>query len=106
MKDLLRLVDKMGEKPLEPELKSPPALAALPAAPLSYWVAGMINNRILQQNLLECASAVKRLAMEKEILTDIVKHYAATVSLKMAFAGGSSEGGSSASSPDAPPASS
>lgn len=93
--DLLRSTIKLNVKmqniTVTDDQLEPEELAELAPRELSYWVASFFSDvKLLQQNLLEENSTLKRLQKEKEVLSETVRYFSAASALKFAFSGDSS----------------
>lgn len=90
------------EAMLEPE-----ELSKLGPRELSYWVASFFADvKLLQQNLLEEGSTLKRLEKEKEVLDQTVKYYSAAAALKSLGLGDSTDSADTSGGSGGPPPSS
>eukprot|EP00955_Chlamydomonas_euryale_P110966 366029-Chlamydomonas_euryale.AAC.38 len=88
---------------VEEERLSPKELDSLGPKELSYWVASFFQDvKLLQQNLLEEDSTLKRLKKEKDILAETVKYYSAAAALKGAFSSDTEGGGGGTGGGDDP----
>ena len=98
LRNVIRLNVKMQQTIATDEMIEPEELSKLGPRELSYWVASFFADvKLLQQNLLEEGSTVKRLEKEKEVLDQTVKYYSAAAALKSLGLGESTdatEGGS------------
>jgi hypothetical protein len=110
LRNVIRLNVKMQNTIATDETLEPEELSKLGPRELSYWVASFFADvKLLQQNLLEEGSTIKRLEKEKEVLDQTVKYYSAAAALKSLGLGESSaEAGSGEprSGDSAPPSSS
>ncbi|GLC41480.1 hypothetical protein PLESTB_001007100 [Pleodorina starrii] len=83
LRSTIRLNVKLNNLEASEDQLEPEELAGLGPRDLSYWIASFFGDiKVLQQSLLEEESTVKRLNREKEILSDTVRYYSATVALK------------------------
>uniref|UniRef100_A0A7R9VVR1 Lon N-terminal domain-containing protein n=1 Tax=Chlamydomonas euryale TaxID=1486919 RepID=A0A7R9VVR1_9CHLO len=87
LRSVIRLNIKMQNITATEDQLEPEELAELGARDLSYWVGSFFSDvTLLQQNLLEEASTLRRLQKEKEVLSETVSYYSAAAALKTAFA--------------------
>eukprot|EP00200_Dunaliella_tertiolecta_P002979 CAMPEP_0202352410 /NCGR_PEP_ID=MMETSP1126-20121109/8620_1 /ASSEMBLY_ACC=CAM_ASM_000457 /TAXON_ID=3047 /ORGANISM="Dunaliella tertiolecta, Strain CCMP1320" /LENGTH=147 /DNA_ID=CAMNT_0048944629 /DNA_START=531 /DNA_END=974 /DNA_ORIENTATION=+ len=83
MRATIRLNVKMKNISASEDQLEPEGLADLPPKPLSFFVASFFSDvKVLQQNLLEENNTLKRLQVEKDILSDTVKYFSAAAALK------------------------
>ncbi|GIL62171.1 hypothetical protein Vafri_16436 [Volvox africanus] len=83
LRSTIRLNVKLNNLEASEDQLEPEELAGLGPRDMSYWIASFFGDiKVLQQSLLEENSTVKRLNREKEILSDTVRYYSATVALK------------------------
>ncbi|KAG2483031.1 hypothetical protein HYH03_018061 [Edaphochlamys debaryana] len=93
LRSTIRLNVKLNNIDASEDQLEPEELAGLGARDLSYWIASFFSDiKVLQQSLLEEDSTVKRLNREKEILSDTVRYYSATVALKSLSSSGGPAG--------------
>jgi len=103
LRDTIKLNVKMQSLDVEEERLSPKELDSLGPKELSYWVASFFQDvKLLQQNLLEEDSTLKRLKKEKDILAETVKYYSAAAALKGAFSSDTEGGGGGTGGGDDP----
>ncbi|KXZ50336.1 hypothetical protein GPECTOR_17g977 [Gonium pectorale] len=83
LRSTIRLNVKLNNLEATEDTLEPQELSDLGPRDLSYWIATFFQDiKVLQQSLLEEDSTLKRLTREKEILSDTVRYYSATVALK------------------------
>lgn len=86
LRSTIKLNVKMQSLSVPEDQLEPKELDELGPVELSYWVASFFSDvKLLQQNLLEEESTIKRLNREKEILSETVRYYSAAAALKGAF---------------------
>ncbi|KAF5826116.1 PUA-like domain-containing protein [Dunaliella salina] len=80
MRATIRLNVKMKNISASEDQLEPEGLAELSPKPLSFFVASFFSDvRVLQQNLLEETSTLERLKVERDILSDTVRYFSATL---------------------------
>ncbi|GFH10693.1 Lon N-terminal domain-containing protein [Haematococcus lacustris] len=101
----IRLNVKMHDISASKEQLEPEELSQLKPSELSFYIASYFSDiKILQQNLLEEDSTLKRLRREKDVLSETVRYYSAATALKTAFNSTTTEASSSSSeAKDEPP---